>query len=118
MENTIRECFFIYTNFLRQTIKNVYNYDHTTMSIGQIRNQIDILHMGFIVHSSYTIAENSPAVIAYKQLITMIESFQERNIREKYEELLVQHNRLKIELDSLKDKPKVETPKSGWIFSS
>lgn len=76
MDKDIRICFELYLQHINVLIKSETNLDTemiNKMSIDEIRTLANILHMKFILSSTYSLAETNVSVIAYKHLINLID---------------------------------------------
>lgn len=109
MENEIKTCFSLYLNLIKGSLKNIREYDISDMTISNIRSQLDVIHMQYIVtSSSYSISESSPSMIAYKHLRNMIDTNDINNKCQKLESdmkmIVMENSLLKEELQELKNK--------------
>lgn len=109
MESEIKTCFCLYLNHIKSNIKNVHDYDVSKMTISQIKSQLNIIHMQYILtSSSYAVSEASPCVVAYKHLKKMIDVDDNNSKYEKFESdikiLNLENAILKQELNDLKNK--------------
>lgn len=77
MESTIKSCFEIYQN----NLKSIHNTTYTpeTMTIEEIENTIDLIHMKYIMASTYSISKSCIQCVAYNHLKSLIEQYYERN---------------------------------------
>jgi len=126
MDKEIKICFGMYYNYINSIIKLTVecipdNVDG--MSVDEIRSYANILHMKYILSSSYSVSESSIAIISYKHLTGLIDKnllLNKINIidndylstKEKINKIEAQLNHVNnnTSVDDLKDKPK------GWIF--
>lgn len=133
MDKDIRYCFSLYLNHMKSQIKNLKGYNVDEMSITEIRNQLDIIHMQYII-SSFAVSKSSTAVMSYNHLKEMIDnniSKLEYEIKLLKEENIDLINKLdevtklegNIEFESVniienKDigNNKMEEQKKGWFF--
>ena len=109
MESEIKTCFCLYLNHIKSNIKNVQDYDVSKMTITQIRSQLNIIHMQYILtSSSYSVSEASPCVVAYKHLKKMIDVDDNNSKYQKLDSdvklLNLENTILKQELNDLKNK--------------
>ena len=108
MDNEIRKCFFLYLNHIKSTIKGLQDYDIQNMTILQIRAQIDVIHMQYILTSSFSVSETSPCVIGYKHLKEMIDGncndIKYQKLDNDVKLLTLENTILKRDLDDLKSK--------------
>lgn len=108
MENEIRMCFYLWTTHMKNTIKDLRNYDTTNMTVNQIKAETDIIYMKYILASSYSISDSSVGVISYNHLKKMIEcSNTEKNynkIENELKMLNLENEKLKLDLNDLKSK--------------
>lgn len=102
MEKEIRTCFGLYLNYIKQHIKNLREYDIDAMSISDMDAQLDVIHMQYILTSSYSLSKTSPGLIAYNHLKTVI-----RNSRYNMEPKMMYNLDNNLELDP---------SKKGWFF--
>ena len=72
MEKEIRTCFGLYLNYIKQHIKNLKEYEVDIMDTSDIECQLNIVHMQYILTSSYSVSKTSPALMAYCHLKEMI----------------------------------------------
>lgn len=99
--NNIRTCFMLYVNHLRSQRKDLVTeaYNYETLTDQQIRSQLDILHMKYILSSSFTLNDSSPCMVAYKHLKSMIDG---NSIDEKCSRLQFQISKVETENRELK----------------
>jgi hypothetical protein len=73
MENEIKMCFSLFVNHMKANIKDLRSYDVGAMTINQIRAEIDVIYMKYILISSYSVSDSSIGVVAYTHLKKMID---------------------------------------------
>lgn len=78
MENTIKECFKVYYNNLKNVIKSDTIYEIDNMSIMDIDNEIDMIHMKYIMTSTYSVSKSCIQCVGYNHLKSVIEQYYER----------------------------------------
>jgi hypothetical protein len=128
MDKQIQVCFRLYFNYMKSQIKHLHELDIESMSVVDIKGQLEIVYMQYIIASNYSISETSPYTVGYKQLKNMIS--------ESNSNLSIENANLKRELKSLKATmmdtlvPSVENvsesiaseeqpkQKAGWFFSN
>lgn len=104
IEQEIKTCFTLYLNYMKSQIKNLKGYNVDEMSISQIRIQLDVIHMQYIV-SSFSISKTSTGYVSYMHLKQMIDNY----TITKSEKLINMENdieSLKQEMEILKNKSK------------
>ena len=75
LEGNIRKCYTLYVSFLKANIKNLESTDQEDISIEQIDNQLDVLHMRYILSHAYSLSPDSVGMMAYRHLKQMIEEY-------------------------------------------
>ena len=73
MESEIKLCFNLFVNHMKSNIKDLRTYDSSTMTVNQIRGEIDVIYMKYILCSSYSVSDSSIGVVAYNHLKKMID---------------------------------------------
>ena len=75
LESNIRKCYTLYVSFLKANIKNLENIDQDDISIEQIDNHLDVLHLRYILSHTYSLSPDSVGMMAYRHLKQMIEEY-------------------------------------------
>lgn len=119
MESEIRTCFSLFANHLKNTIKNLPEYNYDELSIQQMKAESDILYMKYILNSSYLNSEKSIVTSAYKHLKKMIKDNKSDN---DCKLLTLENFLLKQELNQFKNVHSnvisdQTTQTKGWFFS-
>lgn len=73
MEGEIKLCFNLFVNHMKSNVKDLRTYDASTMTVNQIRGEIDVIYMKYILCSSYSVSDSSIGVVAYNHLKKMID---------------------------------------------
>ena len=73
MDNEIRICFSLFVGHMKSTLKNLPEYEYGAMAIQQIKAELEVIYMKYILLSSFSISESSVGVVAYRHLKKMIE---------------------------------------------
>ncbi len=73
MDQEIKLCFTLYLNYMKSQIKNLKSYNIDDMTIAQIRIQLDVIQMQYII-GSFSISKTSIAYAGYIHLTQMIDS--------------------------------------------
>jgi len=90
MENSIKHCFNLYVQYMKtSSLKDLRGYDTSTMTIDQIRVEIDIIYMKYILASTYTLSDTAVGTVAYRHLKDMIDGNENKQIRQELDELKV-----------------------------
>lgn len=89
MEAPIKICFNLFAQYMKATIKDLRNYDTSNMSIEQIRGEIDIIYMKYILASTYSLSDTAVGSVAYKHLKDMIDKNENRQLKQELDELKV-----------------------------
>lgn len=121
MENKIRECFSLLISFIRKNIKDINDYNINTMSAQDIKCEMDLLYMKYILSSSCLNSDKNTIGLGYKHLRNMIHEFELSN---EVRTLQMENFLLKQELDSYKNMSKNILPvqndnqeqSKGWFF--
>jgi hypothetical protein len=123
MLSTIKICFSLYSENLKNIIKSDKVYDLESMDIQEIESEINIIHMKYILTSIYSISTTSTQYNAYIHMINMIEKYYkihgypaENNIitlDDDSQKILQENN--KIPEDLTNDTQPI--PKKGWFFT-
>jgi hypothetical protein len=115
METEIKTCFGLFVKHMRSTIKNLPEYDIDNLTIQDIRGEIEVIYMKYIMASSFLISETSVGVLAYKHLKQMIDG---NDINEKIIKLETEiselKNKLSVVLFPLSNQP---TQTKNWFFN-
>ena len=121
MENKIRECFSLLILFIKKNIKDINDYNIDEMTIQDIRCEIDILYMKYILSPSCLNSDKNTVGLGYKHLRNMIRDLELSN---EIRSLQMENFLLKQEIDNHKNPSKnppciqnenQEQPK-GWFF--
>lgn len=108
METEIRTCFSLFVNHMRGTIKHLPEYDYDKLTIQQIRAEMEVIFMKYILSSSYSISETSVGFVSYRHLKKMIDSDETKikyyKIESELKMLSLENTILKQELSELKNK--------------
>ncbi|QKF94374.1 hypothetical protein QKU48_gp0916 [Fadolivirus algeromassiliense] len=91
MDNEIRICFSLFVNHMKGNIKNLPEYDYNSMTIQQIRGEMDVIFMKYILNSSFSISDSSVGMVAYKHLKKMIDN----------DEMKIKYNKMESEMKLL-----------------
>lgn len=116
MENEIRTCFSLFVHHLKNSIKNLPEYKYDELSIPQIKAELNILYMKYLLNSTYLNSEKAIVITAYKHLKNMINDNKNDN---NFKLLCMENFLLK---QQLKDSKIIDTqtnqqlPK-GWFFN-
>jgi hypothetical protein len=82
MEYQIKTCFSLYLNYMKNKIKMPLNYNVDEMIISDIRSNLDVIYMHFIMSPNlFNFENNNPGIMGYDHLVKMIDNF-ERKIKE------------------------------------
>ena len=107
MDTEIRTCFSLYVGYIKNTVKHLPDYDYNSMTIKQIRGELDIIYMKYILVSSF-ISETAIGVIGYKHIKKMIDDDDLKNkyyrIESELKLLGLENTLLKQELNDLRNK--------------
>lgn len=108
MDNEIRICFSLFVNHMRTTVKNLTEYDYNSMTSQQIRGEIDVIFMKYILCSTFSVSDSSIGVVAYKHLKKMIDNDEMKikyyKIDNEMKLLALENTILKQELTELRNK--------------
>ena len=108
MDNEIKLCFNLFVNHMKANIKDLKTYDASTMTVNQIRAEIDVIYMKYILCSSYSVSDSSIGVVAYNHLKKMIDGSAKNGQLHKLESevrtLGLENAILKQEINELKTK--------------
>ena len=125
MEDEIRTCFGMYSKFISGVIKldKIYTDEIISrMSMEQIKTELNIMHMKYIVNSVYSISESSIGSIAYKHMKQLIDDHFSQN---RVSLIDSDYLTIKSRLDKLENKEKdkniinvtdVDDKPKGWLF--
>jgi len=121
-ESEIKLCFNLFVNHMKCNIKELRTYDVPTMTINQIRAEIDVIYMKYILCSSYSVSDSSIGVVAYNHLKKMIDGSNKNTLMHKLENevkaLGLENTFLKQEVNDLKTKmSNVLFPSRGTLES-
>lgn len=89
MESSIKHCFNLFVRYMGTMIKDIKTYDTTTMTVEQIRYEIDIIYMKYILVSTYTISETAVGTVAYKHLRDMVDKTEIKTLKQEIDDLKV-----------------------------
>ncbi|ARF12408.1 hypothetical protein Klosneuvirus_5_78 [Klosneuvirus KNV1] len=90
MENSIKYCFNLFVQYMKtSSVKDLRNYDTSTMTIEQIRSEIDIIYMKYILASTYTLSDSAVGTVAYRHLKEMIDGNENKQLRHELDELKI-----------------------------
>lgn len=90
MEQSIKHCFNLFVQYMKSSaLKDLRNYDTNNMTVEQIRNEIDIIYMKYILASSYTLSDTAVGVVAYNHLKNMIDGNENKQLRQEVDELKI-----------------------------
>lgn len=90
MENSIKHCFNLFVNYMKtSSLNDLKKYDTTIMTIEQIRAEIDIIYMRYVLVSTYSLSDSAVGTVAYKHLKEMIDGNENKQIRLELDELKV-----------------------------
>lgn len=90
MENSIKYCFKLFVQYMKtSSVKDLKTYDTGNMTIEQIRAEIDVIYMKYILASTYTISETAVGTVAYKHLKEMIDGNENKQLKHEIDELKV-----------------------------
>lgn len=90
MEPSIKNCFNLFVQYMKSSaLKDLRNYDTSSMTVEQIRAEIDIIYMKYILVSSYTLSDTAVGVVAYKHLKEMIDGNENKQLRQELDELKI-----------------------------
>lgn len=90
MEHSIKYCFNLFVQYMKtSSVKDLRNYDTSTMTIEQIRAEIDIIYMKYILASTYTLSDTAVGTVAYRHLKEMIDGNENKQLRHEVDELKI-----------------------------
>lgn len=90
MEYPIKHCFNLYVQYMKtSSLKDFRQYDTSTMTIEQIRAEIDIIYMKYILVTSYTLSDTAVGSVAYRHLKEMIDGHENKQLRQEVDELKI-----------------------------
>lgn len=108
MDNEIRICFSLFVSHMKQTLKNLPEYDYNTITSQQIKSEMEVIYMKYILSSSFSISESSVGVVAYKHLKKMVDDNEKKSKYNTMESdlkiIALENTILKQELNELKNK--------------
>ena len=78
MLQTIKSCFTMYYDNVKNIIKCNKVYDVETMTVTDIENEIDIIHMKYILGSTFSISPTSIQCMSYTHLKNIIDQYYDR----------------------------------------
>ena len=122
MEKEIKICFAMYCKYMMSIIKLDKNYTDeiiNNMTIDNIKTDINIINMKYIIGSVYSISESSIAILAYKHIKSLID---EHNTINKITIIDNNYLLLKNRLDELEKQKslsineKEQLKQKGWLF--
>ena len=104
MSNEIKSCFESYVTYMKSNhlkkIDNNYLEEIQFMTNSQIGSEVDLIHMQYILSTSFSISKTAPAYLAYNHLKKMIDT---DDINKKCIQLEINITNMKTENDSLRN---------------
>ena len=100
MDKTIKTCFCLYVNHMKNIVKNLNEYDYSVLTLNEIRDELNIIYIKYILSSPYSISDNSIGIVAYKHIKKMLD---EESSKTKYIKIVNEFKMLGIENCYLKD---------------
>lgn len=111
MISTIKICFALYYDNIKNVIKSEFNeYDLDNMTINMIESEIEIIHMKYILSSVFSVSPTSVQFMAYNHLMSLIKKYHEIN----------EHSSKHVESknETIKDAEVKDGKTKGWFYSS
>lgn len=118
MERDIAICFTLLVNYLKNRLGNINNYDCSKMTINEIKNEVNILLMKYIVDGFFDSGDTKlRTTMAFEHMNKLLE---EHDVKFKYLEMEKENKNLKEKLTDIENKIKNNTnlneQSKGWFY--
>jgi hypothetical protein len=106
MLSAIKICFSLYFDSIKNIIKSDMVYDVEKMSIEDIENEVNVIHMKYILSCAYSVSHNSIQYASFEHLENMIK---------KYHEIYDGDDKLNIDDDNKLNIDGDKNKRNGWF---
>lgn len=106
MLSAIKICFSLYFDSIKNIIKSDMVYDVEKMSIEDIENEVNVIHMKYILSCAYSVSHNSIQYASFEHLKNMIKKYHDAY---DYDEKDCKDDDNKLNIDGDKNK------RNGWF---